>query len=146
MPLIKCPDCNSDVSDKSTSCIKCGYPIQDLLKANVTHDNEHELVVSDIQNDGSFKIGKQIVNWVGGGVLKNASSEIQDGDLGLLETGKFEIYRHKNGIRIRNSLFSLSYYDIHYRQIIDIDETNACLLYTSPSPRDQRGSRMPSSA
>ena len=25
-------------------------------------------------------------------------------------------------------------------------ECNACLLYTSPSPRDQRGSRMPSSA
>ena len=24
--------------------------------------------------------------------------------------------------------------------------TNFCLLYTSPSPRDQRGSRMPSSA
>ena len=26
------------------------------------------------------------------------------------------------------------------------DKTRACLLYTSPSPRDQRGSRMPSSA
>ena len=25
-------------------------------------------------------------------------------------------------------------------------EQEACLLYTSPSPRDQRGSRMPSSA
>ena len=25
-------------------------------------------------------------------------------------------------------------------------ETGSCLLYTSPSPRDQRGSRMPSSA
>ena len=25
-------------------------------------------------------------------------------------------------------------------------EKNICLLYTSPSPRDQRGSRMPSSA
>ena len=25
-------------------------------------------------------------------------------------------------------------------------ELRACLLYTSPSPRDQRGSRMPSSA
>ena len=25
-------------------------------------------------------------------------------------------------------------------------ESNDCLLYTSPSPRDQRGSRMPSSA
>ena len=27
-----------------------------------------------------------------------------------------------------------------------IDPSNPCLLYTSPSPRDQRGSRMPSSA
>ena len=27
-----------------------------------------------------------------------------------------------------------------------IDEYKYCLLYTSPSPRDQRGSRMPSSA
>ena len=26
------------------------------------------------------------------------------------------------------------------------DDANSCLLYTSPSPRDQRGSRMPSSA
>ena len=26
------------------------------------------------------------------------------------------------------------------------DDVNTCLLYTSPSPRDQRGSRMPSSA
>ena len=26
------------------------------------------------------------------------------------------------------------------------DNLNICLLYTSPSPRDQRGSRMPSSA
>ena len=28
----------------------------------------------------------------------------------------------------------------------DSDENAVCLLYTSPSPRDQRGSRMPSSA
>ena len=27
-----------------------------------------------------------------------------------------------------------------------IDNNDICLLYTSPSPRDQRGSRMPSSA
>ena len=27
-----------------------------------------------------------------------------------------------------------------------VAKTNNCLLYTSPSPRDQRGSRMPSSA
>ena len=28
----------------------------------------------------------------------------------------------------------------------NLDQLNRCLLYTSPSPRDQRGSRMPSSA
>ena len=28
----------------------------------------------------------------------------------------------------------------------DLKRANSCLLYTSPSPRDQRGSRMPSSA
>ena len=29
---------------------------------------------------------------------------------------------------------------------ISLQNNNRCLLYTSPSPRDQRGSRMPSSA
>jgi len=28
----------------------------------------------------------------------------------------------------------------------EVSQTKTCLLYTSPSPRDQRGSRMPSSA
>ena len=30
--------------------------------------------------------------------------------------------------------------------VIGLDASDVCLLYTSPSPRDQRGSRMPSSA
>ena len=29
---------------------------------------------------------------------------------------------------------------------VTVELSGACLLYTSPSPRDQRGSRMPSSA
>ena len=32
------------------------------------------------------------------------------------------------------------------RTVAQVVEIHACLLYTSPSPRDQRGSRMPSSA
>ena len=32
------------------------------------------------------------------------------------------------------------------RSINMLERPSACLLYTSPSPRDQRGSRMPSSA
>ena len=36
--------------------------------------------------------------------------------------------------------------DVRPGIVIDRAETKGCLLYTSPSPRDQRGSRMPSSA
>ena len=32
------------------------------------------------------------------------------------------------------------------RRIVALGDSFTCLLYTSPSPRDQRGSRMPSSA
>ena len=33
-----------------------------------------------------------------------------------------------------------------FLEAIDVEDGCVCLLYTSPSPRDQRGSRMPSSA
>ena len=36
---------------------------------------------------------------------------------------------------------------VYARRMVSLnDEVITCLLYTSPSPRDQRGSRMPSSA
>lgn len=28
MALIKCPDCETDVSDKAAQCVKCGRPIE----------------------------------------------------------------------------------------------------------------------
>lgn len=30
MPLIKCPDCQTEVSDQAVSCIKCGRPFAKL--------------------------------------------------------------------------------------------------------------------
>ena len=36
--------------------------------------------------------------------------------------------------------------DFNDRRIDAYTQAYSCLLYTSPSPRDQRGSRMPSSA
>ena len=36
--------------------------------------------------------------------------------------------------------------DTSYANISYVTDIKSCLLYTSPSPRDQRGSRMPSSA
>ena len=43
--------------------------------------------------------------------------------------------------------FKLSSEQIYFYEFSDAQLSNlSCLLYTSPSPRDQRGSRMPSSA
>ena len=41
----------------------------------------------------------------------------------------------------------LNHFHVLRKSLISFEEKNmSCLLYTSPSPRDQRGSRMPSSA
>ena len=64
--------------------------------------------------------------------------------------GSNTIIEHEGEHRFWNSRGSGSYADItiYAPRTSDfrIDSTSACLLYTSPSPRDQRGSRMPSSA
>ena len=51
---------------------------------------------------------------------------------GKIKDGLFQMF-HRNG-QIRS--------EVTYKN----DKPSTCLLYTSPSPRDQRGSRMPSSA
>jgi len=39
MPLINCPDCNKEVSDKAEACIHCGCPIKEDLEVNSIGDN-----------------------------------------------------------------------------------------------------------
>lgn len=47
--LIKCPECNKEISDKSTVCIHCGYPIgQKEEKNNICIINNIEYDFSDI--------------------------------------------------------------------------------------------------
>lgn len=52
MALIKCPECNREISDKSQNCIHCGYPI-----------NNHKVIIENIDGidyDISFVIDKSI--------------------------------------------------------------------------------------
>ena len=66
---------------------------------------------------------------------------IPEVDRRLAETGNYQIRWNKafggTIAKTRGVLDSLQY---------DLADIGICLLYTSPSPRDQRGSRMPSSA
>ena len=74
--------------------------------------------------------------WIG---VKNQNSTINN------QTAKTS-----NVTKIENAyLFTSGLYfdEPHLRKAVEkITNTVSCLLYTSPSPRDQRGSRMPSSA
>ena len=54
----------------------------------------------------------------------------------LLGRGKFDV----------DAELAFVGYGISAEEELNFDEYADCLLYTSPSPRDQRGSRMPSSA
>ena len=45
----------------------------------------------------------------------------------------------------KKDLFEIQLKDANH-QVVETQSLKTCLLYTSPSPRDQRGSRMPSSA
>ena len=84
---------------------------------------------------------------------RNTGNELLNDTRGLLESrfSNYELntYKHEvdfNGYTGQNIIGDL-YGKIEKEKVIIIDgHYDTCLLYTSPSPRDQRGSRMPSSA
>ena len=53
-------------------------------------------------------------------------------------------FKVHHNIRVR--LYGINAPESRTRDLEEKARGKACLLYTSPSPRDQRGSRMPSSA
>ena len=52
----------------------------------------------------------------------------------------------KDFFDLTNELERKDYFATFLNAIVEEYDPHTCLLYTSPSPRDQRGSRMPSSA
>ena len=66
-------------------------------------------------------------------VYEKASDVLQETIFGR---GKFQTVHALKDINL----------DVYPGEVLGILGANGCLLYTSPSPRDQRGSRMPSSA
>ena len=78
-----------------------------------------QILVPGINEEGQLNISKKKICIIGLGALGTVASQY------LVRAGVGEIH--------------LIDYDI-------IEKSNFCLLYTSPSPRDQRGSGMPSCA
>ena len=47
---------------------------------------------------------------------------------------------------VDDNLEMFTKYLTKYKEMVELEKPTGCLLYTSPSPRDKRQSRMPSSA
>ena len=116
--------------------------IEDTDKARST-DEATQAIIDGLDWLGVHHDGKIVYQ------SQNAKAHI-DAAMALLENGKAyrcyatseELDGLRETARAGDTAFRSPYRDSN--EIIDKPYT--CLLYTSPSPRDQRGSRMPSSA
>lgn len=85
MALIKCPECNKEISDKSLQCIYCGYPINEFMKqknnqlydcvdiklTNCPKNNEKQImniigcdILNDIRQEDAIKCMQIVINIV----------------------------------------------------------------------------------
>ena len=53
MALIKCPECNKEVSDKAEICVHCGYPISKWIKEKKSDSSQSN---EDIKDDNPNNI------------------------------------------------------------------------------------------
>ena len=58
MPLINCPECGKQVSDKAPTCPNCGFPLNDISSNEAASDTEdtqsdQPKSVAEKQKDGS---------------------------------------------------------------------------------------------
>lgn len=50
MPLINCPECNKEISDKADSCPNCGFPIDEIKKNIVNEEFKQDMSISKNNN------------------------------------------------------------------------------------------------
>ncbi len=49
MALIKCPECGKEISDKSSACIHCGFPLQTVKKEIICQIDTYRYDLAPIQ-------------------------------------------------------------------------------------------------
>jgi ribosomal protein L7/L12 len=77
MALIKCPECNKDISDKAEVCIHCGYPIQKLNNLSLDFKSK-KVIIPSFKEFSDKKIQAiKIVREITGFGLADASSLVE---------------------------------------------------------------------
>ena len=100
-----------------------GFPPTKYYKSSATFmDGYRSIGTLVVGGKDAFKKGKIIAN----AIIKKCSLIFKENKMGSFSNTSFDI--------------------IGSNSIYGPEKNNVCLLYTSPSPRDKRQSRMPSSA
>ena len=116
-----------------------------MLREYIISEAIHSLNISTTRSLAVVKTGEKVVreNLLQGAILTRVASS-------HLRVGTFQYIAATQNIENLNTLADYTI-NRHYPEIKTsnskaLDLLNLCLLYTSPSPRDKRQSRMPSSA
>ena len=126
-----------------------GYGSQGHAHANNLNDSGVDVTVGLREDSASWKKATDA------GLKVSAVSEsVMDADMVMiLAPDEFQKGIYENQIKPNlksTAILGFAHgFNIHFKKIIPESSNSVimiCLLYTSPSPRDQRGSRMPSSA
>ena len=87
-----------------------------------------------------------IVMLIGGLSAYEGMSRLEDPEFTIKEALVITQYPGASAIEVEEEVSEPLEIAIQQLGQLDWVKSKSCLLYTSPSPRDQRGSRMPSSA
>ena len=129
LTLIDCGlDSEENWMDFQKKIKKHGYQVADIEQIIITHEHrDHIGLLSKIMeaSNAIVKVPQQIEKWF------SQPEEMREKYLGF----------------IKKQFPKLGFPEKVLKQSFQfVEQMRTCLLYTSPSPRDQRGSRMPSSA
>lgn len=150
--LIKCVDCNKDVSDKAKICPSCGCPVSHSLKENRKNEKEEEKFKTPTEKYYCFrenidnlkvKISKNILEKEKEKIINNINDETQNKTLvKILENNeakykgyfvelKIDYKQHKNQF-IKNILTKLANkYSIFSKLNVSSEENNNLVNYLS---------------
>ena len=138
--------CSGENVDKNGRYTGVRKKMEEILTALI----EKELVPKALSNE-------EFVEKALGSISENANARVSFlvSEDNILDSGKrgptrerFElaVSKHVKEVLIPKALKGENIGKLLEEVLTDLTEEYVCLLYTSPSPRDQRGSRMPSSA
>jgi len=87
MALIKCPECNKEISDKADVCIHCGYPIHKFQYEAVSNSESKKVVIPSFKEYSDKKIHAiKVIREITGMDLTNAVSLIEQ-DIPVVKDG-----------------------------------------------------------